>query len=239
MADYPIIFSAPMILALLAGQKTMTRRLAWSDYSPEPPKEGQPARAVPRNVVVLLGRAGSFRPSVWQKVKPGDRLWAREAWNLWYGSRDGEEWWPARTIPKEDPRLDEDARGHSCVDFPVGSTNGGTDAGKGPWRAPFYLPRWASRITMLVEEVKREPLHRISTADCLAEGVKMIRPNCFVVPGFGYDLCGLCHSSPQAALSAFWDELHGPDAWAANPEVVAMAGRVEIRNIDAPAKVAA
>jgi len=226
MADYPIIFSAPMVLALLAGRKTMTRRLAWTPYDPAPPEKGRLPRALPRNAVMLPGRAGLYRPTVWQKVKPGDRLWGREAWNLWYASRDGEDWWPARDIPKEEPRLDEDARAGSCVDFPVGSTNRGTDAGRGPWRPSLHMPRWASRITILVQEVKREALQDISEADARAEGMQ--EPS---LRELGGELAQAAWSERQM-FQRLWNHLHGPDAWAANLEVVAMAGRVELRNID-------
>jgi len=57
MTDRPIIFSAPMVCALLDGRKTMTRRLAWRDAEPN---------------------AGIPVATIWQKVQPGDRLWVRE-----------------------------------------------------------------------------------------------------------------------------------------------------------------
>jgi hypothetical protein len=61
MTDHPIIFSSAMVLALLAGQKTMTRRLYWQG------KDAAPVSHV--------------RPSPWARVKPGDRLWVRESFH--------------------------------------------------------------------------------------------------------------------------------------------------------------
>src|SRR5438477_7174905 len=62
MTDIPIIFSAPMVRALLAGDKTMTRRLAW------------------RQVEDKLACGVIDVPSPWQRVQPGDHLWVRETW---------------------------------------------------------------------------------------------------------------------------------------------------------------
>ena len=71
MTDRPIIFSAPMILALLDGRKTMTRRLAWR----RDPAWGDAAPIVGKERDYML-------PTPWQRVAPGDRLWVRETWRL-------------------------------------------------------------------------------------------------------------------------------------------------------------
>lgn len=71
MAEYPIIFSAPMVRAILDGRKTMTRRLAWT---------GREKRWSEYFEAEMS--SGPKCATVWQRVQPGDRLWVREAWTI-------------------------------------------------------------------------------------------------------------------------------------------------------------
>lgn len=77
MTDRPIIFSAPMVRALLDGRKTMTRRLAWHGG---PKDEGG------------VAKIAECRASPWLKARPGDRLWVREAWQRIHVPHAGAEW---------------------------------------------------------------------------------------------------------------------------------------------------
>lgn len=124
MTDHPIIFSAPMVRALIEGRKTMTRRLAWR------------------------GPVTQFYPSSWQKVKPGDRLWARENFNVL-----------APTISADGP--------HSCIY--LADNTGPQHLMK--WKPSIHMPRWASRLTLEVTAVKVERLQAISCADAIVEGI--------------------------------------------------------------------
>lgn len=83
MTDIPIMFSTAMVLALLAGRKLMTRRLAWKDpvsfYDPEDDQDAQAPKLRRRGWKVSgrddLDHRIGWPPTPWQKVKPGDRLW--------------------------------------------------------------------------------------------------------------------------------------------------------------------
>ena len=182
--EYPIIFSAPMVRALLEGRKTQTRRLAWR---PAPViaivTEGHPTQEV-RN------------PSPWQRVQPGDRLWVRETF-------------AAPALMPTQYRADPPIR---C---------GHWDGERGPWKPAIHMPRWASRLTLTVTAVRVQRLQEISEDDAQAEGiVSRVAPNGHVTWHIPDLICG---QSPRRAFRLLWDALHGPTAWEANPEVVALS----------------
>jgi hypothetical protein len=198
MTDRPIIFSAPMVRALLDGRKTQTRRLAWLN-------KGDPDPQV------------TPHPTVWQLVQPGDRLWVREAGN--WCRVDGVRY---------------AASGMPNWNFHQ------------PWKSPIHMPRWASRLTLHVEATRVERLQEISEEDARAEGLALLSKDQGRVRKWGIaDRDGLPGNDSggwpwtmwcvghQPAFSRLWNLLHGPGAWEANPEVVAITFRVERRNIGA------
>src|SRR3990167_4824193 len=72
------------------------------------------------------------------------------------------------------------------------------------WRSPIHMPRWASRITLRITDVRVQRLQGISMEDCYAEGVLFIS------------------SIPHSAYRKIWESIHGPDSWTGNPWVVAL-----------------
>jgi hypothetical protein len=142
MKERPIIFSGPMVRAILDGRKTQTRRVFKFRETNKPP--GCPDKFDPNAVT---------QPCPYGQ--PGDRLWARETWRpAWEDDTGfcGVEF-RAGGMPEEDKR--------------AGDYMDGTDR----WRPSIRMPRWASRITLEVESVRVERLNEISEEDAKAEGI--------------------------------------------------------------------
>lgn len=201
VTDIPIIFSASMVQALLAGRKTMTRRLAWRELNMK--KKGR----------IAVGLGHSATP--WQRVKAGDRLWVREAMAARI-SGEPEKPSKARHYAKYRADMKDDKSPYDSMDF---------HAYPHKWTPSIHMPRWASRLTLIVTATKIERLQKITSADAISEGC-----------GVNFD-----HPNPEKTRETFpalrfrdlWMKLHGPESWDENPDVVALTFRVVKANIDA------
>lgn len=141
MTDRPIIFSAPMIRALLDGRKTQTRRIY----------------RVPPGSYVEQGRIwamtdGCPHGDAALPYAPGDRLWCKEVWGL--GISDHGD------CPRYKATLD-----YMCGDKIV-SPHEGPFA----WKSPRFMPKRFSRLTLLVTDVRVQRLQEISRGDAMEEG---------------------------------------------------------------------
>jgi hypothetical protein len=205
----PIIFSSPMVKALLDGRKTQTRRtVKWLD--------------------------GNLNPKSTYAV--GYRLWVREAFviesDCSYGIME--------PLPVDRPvKTLEDGDGceyhlipHYRATEPephIVSEYQDTDDDRTRWRPSIHMPRWASRLTLNVTEVRVERLQDISEEDALAEGTLEATE----VPYIGSMTC----DQASDAFRLLWEHIHGPGSWDANPWVCAVSFSVEKRNIDAPLRL--
>lgn len=223
MTDRPIIFSSPMVRALIEGRKTQTRRVLNPQPAPDrdlsgcewrftfgykttkadppymeatkpwPSKGEQMAREI-----VAAGRRVPCRI--------GDRLWVRERLHrdpdLWKYVADGAEvGWPAR----------RDLANRSRDHMPS-----------------IHMPRWASRLTLTVTDVRVQRVQEIGEGDAQAEGVHPTTCANVVAPQDGFP-------SYRSAFGILWDSLNADRGygWEENPFVVAISFTVEHRNIDA------
>jgi hypothetical protein len=246
MTDHPILFSAPMVRALLAGNKTQTRRmltrsrvevsapwalLDWqSDEAWVDPGLGGGAYLKVPHV------DGETQHRVVPRVRIGDRLWVRETWAaLNFG-----DYTPTNNHIS-DVRF---AATDSVAGLPV-------DVRGYPWKPSIHMPRWASRLTLTVTDVRIERLQDISEADAIAEGVCHFvedgDPHKWGVASFARAaIVAAKYGSSVKAFSHLWDavqqpkrvsEYTAPGSWVSNPWVIATSFSVAQRNIDANSRV--
>jgi hypothetical protein len=206
MADRPILSSAPMVQALIAGRKTQTRRVAkskWRDGA-NPDFTGWRSERVGGRSWQIIGGMG-VGANVAAPCSPGDRLYVREAL----------KW--------------TDALVYAADSAPVPFDNMPTDFVAGRrFVTGMFMPRWASRLTLTVTDVRVQRLQDISAADSIAEGVEC--PTCEAMNVSACNRRG-CFASIETYRN-LWNSLHGPDAWDANPWVVAISFTVRKGNID-------
>ena len=222
MTDRPIIFSAPMVRALLDGRKTQTRRVlkpqppvgytdfcgfvgpadeAWVVFDCSPPVAPPHKMRLPWNI--------------------RDRLWVKEAF------RFDVEW-------DDNPPRDFDRADAVYWEADPFEARTGLDVGRK--RSPIHMSRWAARLTLTVTDVRVQRLQEISQADAEAEGIERYSPEYPSLWARG-KLAGdqnniACTAFPRLAFRSIWESLHGPDSWYANPWVVALTFDVRRGNID-------
>ena len=236
MSDKPIIFSAPMVRALLEGRKIQTRRV----LKPQPPADAHMVRAYTDNAPrpALRNTIGWFVPEagdLWPcddgdriplPYAPGDRLWVRESFSGLHRLEGypPSQWLAAQIDTYDGLEIEEAA--------PIWYwANGGPT--HGDWTRPrssIHMPRWASRLTLLVTDVRVQRLQEISDSDCRAEGLPM--KEVAGVTCWSESQNGPWTPSEALAFSHLWNSLHGPDAWHANPWVCALSFTVHRCNID-------
>lgn len=212
--DIPVIFSAPMVRALLEGRKTMTRRILKPQPVPFAIDVGKECE------VGLLHVDGESRPRVMlgrvvtkQEVRfaVGDRLWVREDFT-YVGTCDPGFLTYQATYP-------QDLAKYGLENVPAKLQAAGYK-----WKPSIHMPRNLSRLTLIVTGVKVERLQEISNDDAKAEGVDAISM---------MDVPRQAAWSHRGDFAQLWDRIHGDEAWRANPFVVAVTFRIIKANIDA------
>lgn len=208
MRERPILFSAPMVRALLAGTKTQTRRIV------RLPKQHTWGSDYPGQIIYLaevMAHSNGFPVDELEcpHGKPGDRLWVRESLRQW----------------SKDPELmayaadDRNVGDFHELNWP--SRCGDTIKKSVP---SIHLPRAWSRITREITGVRVERLQDISIEDAKAEGAW--GPDASVVGAVAqyFDIDVLA-ANPYLAFRMLWEQINGPGSWAANPWVWAVEFR--------------
>ena len=228
MKERPIIFSAPMVRAILAGAKTQTRRVV----KPQPDVDemgnacwngwnyGQTTDGVP----VFKTLASPIPSSRTKRVlcpygRPGDRLWVRETWYC-------DDYRVQRGPYLKPDDLDvAEARDDGTLIYRASSGDRPYEAEQPVFHPSIHMPRWASRVTLEITSVLVERLQDISDADARAEGIytrishkegiagrpaatRLDGSQVLVMPG-----------TARMDYRSLWKSLHGTDSWDANPWV--------------------
>ncbi|MGR6078501.1 hypothetical protein [Achromobacter sp. CSND-B12] len=225
MRERPILFKGPMVRAILAGNKTQTRRIV-KDPNGLYAQLGQKTVHPAVSEIVSCGD-GMFRQTAPEHIKqmyistfpchslrtpygqPGDRLWVRET---------------VRPIYPQDPAYNggQPIEYDYAATYRHGSRLGDTLGVRRKWTPSIHMPRRACRLVLEVAGVRVERLNAISEADAMAEGI--VRQ-----PDDGFGLADSTHyhaTDPRVSFLGLWEAINGDGSVAANPWVWVIEFRV-------------
>lgn len=239
MKEIPIIFSAPMVQAILAGEKTQTRRVVtvpWKGSRRTTPYGPYYVEEDGKLLVDCSEARDSHGSGDYREIttvmdrygRVGDVLWVKETWCDDY---DGDPAYP----PSKRDRDGEDGSvegvlykaSHDCRSFEAGCPcNPEGDGKRSDWRSPLHMPRWASRLTLQVTSVRVERLQGITASDARAEGIDPSAPVDATVNGQTSKLHVFGPDAPQRIYRMLWESIHGiKHPWDDNPWVWVIAFR--------------
>lgn len=213
--ERPILFSGPMVKAILAGQKTVTRRIVKPQIASQTVSWG-----------CIGGQGFGFMFDGHDTVVKspygykGDQLWVRETFCLLRPDHYQASGPQGTLVTLGDRQV------RNGVEYRADTRSQESDDCRRElgytWRPSIFMPRWASRILLEIVSIRIERLHNITLADLKSEG-------------FAPDLVTSSEHRERdreylATLIPFkrlWAELNGPNSWEQNPWV----WRVEFKRV--------
>lgn len=199
--ERPILFSTPMVKAILEGRKTQTRRIVKGNFHPDT------AYFETYHHVGELFAAphDKFRRIMGASVKcpygkVGDRLWVRETF------LDGEDY------PCSPHYEDESvSRWLYRADVPQEQWKAVT------WKPSIFMPRAASRINLEITNIRVERLNEISNSDAINEGIRPNEGDCNEHETVWKEC--LCCEEPVTIFKRLWNKINGTGSFENNPYV--------------------
>lgn len=208
MKERPILFSGPMVRAILDGSKTQTRRI----FKPQPNIQGSFIEDAGHLVYCEspdIERIAGPSP-VWKKVAcpygvPGDLIWVRETWQPFRLRTEAEEA-ASREINRK--FVNGEYKTPDEIIQASLSRPGATGEVVALYAADYG--DWASRIDLEITNIRVERLQEISAEDCVAEGLK---------PDMETHSGEYWREDVGHQFECLWESINGPGSWTANPWV--------------------
>ena len=246
MADKPMIMTGHSVRALLEGRKTQTRRVLkpqpepWRDFHLEGgcqigdwkfetglrTEDGKHHR-------FGLWMHSAFHESRFQLLPyaPGDRLWVKETFVIETSQEGGwldppfNDGRPIKVVNDQPEWGQFWCQPHYRATDPTPDLYSDDDPGEPVcrWTSPIFMPRWASRLTLIVTDVCVQRVQDISEADAQAEGVRRSHA------GGPWGEEGLIED-----YADLWNNINAKRGygWDENPWVAALTFKVDPHNID-------
>lgn len=194
--ERPILFSGPMVRAILEGRKTQTRRIVKPRHDFVVDDSEDATNRVYYPCYVTGEPEPEEVPCPYGRI--GERLWVRETWAIV-------------------PAVSDDGLKHKAKGDGTGATwradwNGNPSGFT--WKPSIHMPRWASRITLEITGVRVERLNDISEADAYAEGITIPSHYRFASNGRPED-----RNEARVTFETLWETINGVGSWRFNPWV--------------------
>ncbi|TFW42093.1 hypothetical protein [Pseudomonas fluorescens] len=215
--ERPILFSAPMVRAILEGRKTVTRReiktrMRSADTSFElhqqPDGSWRPMHTFDES---CMDNQGTEHPITCPYGQPGDRLWVRETWYCdHFEVQKGPYLQPADMHDLDQSRQDGELVYAADSLAPY-------EQEQPTWKPSIHMPRWASRILLEITDVRVERLQDITEDQARAEGVRLYTDHAELGNWWHVEGIETYSADPRKSFELLWSSVGGD--WAANPWV--------------------
>lgn len=217
MKERPILFSTPMVQAILEGRKTVTRRTTGLELINESPDDW---------TGVFMDKENKWQAECegWdgyhlKEVKcpygqVGDVLWVRESFQVF------------DTLDRIISLKDFKENGVRIYSFKqqeperVAKYGGETEK----WKPSIHMPKSIARIWLEITDIKVERLQDISEDDAEAEGIELVEHNCF--KNYNEKDPFQFLEDPIGSFQSLWQSINGTENWNANPWVWVVSFKV-------------
>ena len=191
----PILFSCSMVRALLEGRKTQTRRIMKT-----PPDTFEDASSI-----LLACPYG----------KVGERLWVRESHAIYTDAHARDKGYEV-ILYRADAAAYWNMHPLDHIEAEFNPLRDTCDY-EPKWTPSIHMPRWASRITLEIANVRFERIQCITATDAMKEGLE---GRDWVGPAqFTDDKGRTVHGDPVSVFRELWISNNGKDSWESNPRV--------------------